>query len=279
MSHIEESYLFLDRLKWISLERLPSAINNLSAKSTVMTYFTLGKLCRLSCGGPVRAKIVRVSSLSPDTTGSPVKPKYRGVSHQGAFFVFIALGIYLQFDVNGLSNHLITLVYSICVTGMFGVSALFHRHTWSPKARRLMRRADHSMIFLAVAGTYTPVAFLALSPFSRNLILALVWGGAIGGIVMKLLWIDAAKWLTAVIYVALGWAAVGILPQLLHNGGGLAFSLLVTGGILYTIGAVVYAFKRPDPSPTIFGYHEIFHALVIAAALCHFGLVLVLVNK
>lgn len=209
-----------------------------------------------------------------NAVAAPVKPKLRGVSHEVAFFVFIVLGIILISTASTELHRFAVTVYAVCVTGMFGVSALFHRHTWTPTARRRMRRADHSMIFMAVAGTYTPIALFVLAGTARSVILWMVWAGALGGISMKLLWIDAPKWLTAVIYVALGWAAVGVLPQLLHNGGVAAFVLLISGGLLYTLGAIVYATKKPDPVPTVFGYHEVFHALVIAAALCHFVVVL-----
>ncbi|MGH9302174.1 MAG: PAQR family membrane homeostasis protein TrhA [Acidimicrobiales bacterium] len=202
-----------------------------------------------------------------------VKPKFRGVSHQIAFFVFVALGIGLISFAPGGRARVAVTIYSVCMAGMFGVSAAFHRHSWSPPARRRMRRLDHSMIFAAVAGTYTPIAVLALHGVTRAVILWLAWLGAAAGVVLKLLWLDAPKWVIAVVYVALGWAAIGVVPELTHTAGVGAILLLLIGGLLYTIGAVVYALRRPDPRPTVFGYHEVFHALVIMAALCHWALV------
>ncbi len=159
-------------------------------------------------------------------------------------------------------------IYSVCLSAMFGVSAAFHRHNWSPRGRLRMRRLDHSTIFAAVAGTYTPIALLALHGTTQTVILWLAWLGAGAGVILQLAWIKAPKWLTAVVYIALGWAAVSVLPELTQSSGIGALAFLVTGGVLYTIGAVVYALRRPDPNPEIFGYHEIFHAFVIAAALC-----------
>jgi hemolysin III len=157
---------------------------------------------------------------------------------------------------------------------MFGASALYHRVTWSTvRARRWMRRVDHSMIFLLIAGTYTPFALLVLDGTLAVVILTVVWAGALGGIVLKLLWIDAPKSLTAVLYVALGWVAVAAFPALLDGLGVASTVLVATGGVLYTTGAVVYALGRPDPAPTVFGYHEIFHALVIAAAALQYGVI------
>ena len=161
-------------------------------------------------------------------------------------------------------------IYAAAVPGLFGASALYHRVTWSPPVRRWMRRLDHSMIFVLIAGTYTPFALLVLQGTLATVVLAVVWGGALGGVVLKLVWIDAPKWLVAGVYVALGWVAVAAMPQLFDRAGVTATSLLLGGGLLYTAGALVYATQRPDPVPTVFGYHEVFHALVIAAALAHY---------
>lgn len=209
-----------------------------------------------------------MTALAPGTQ-APVKPTYRGVSHQYGFWVSLAMGVGLISLAPGGRARLAVGIYSVCLSGMLGVSAAFHRRNWSPSARRRMRRLDHSMIFAAVAGTYTPIALLALHGTTRAVILWLVWSGAGAGVILKLTWIDAPKWLVALVYVALGWAAVGVLPELTHSSGVGALVLLVLGGLLYTAGAVVYARRRPDPNPAVFGYHEVFHALVIAAALCH----------
>ncbi|MDA8277257.1 MAG: hemolysin III family protein [Actinomycetota bacterium] len=224
-------------------------------------------------------KTVKGQNLQVESTEVKAKPKLRGVIHQWSFFAFIAGGVLLQFIATGATQHIVAAIYSICICLMLGVSALFHRITWTPERRLMVRRLDHSMIFLAVAGTYTPVAVLALTPFTRNVVLGLVWVGAIGGIVTKLIWIGLPKPISALIYVVLGWVAVGVMPQLYSHSGVLAFWLLVAGGILYTLGAVVYAFKKPDPWPKTFGYHEIFHSFVTLAAVSHFLVILILLSR
>jgi hemolysin III len=165
-------------------------------------------------------------------------------------------------------------IYAATVAGLFGVSAVYHRVPWrSAAARAWMRRADHAMIFLLIAGTYTPFALLVLKGGTATAILVAVWAGALAGIVFKLVWIHAPKWLGASAYVALGWVAFAALPQLIEHAGVTATAVLGAGGLLYTIGAVVYALQRPDPIPAVFGYHEVFHALVIAAAALQFAVV------
>jgi hemolysin III len=202
------------------------------------------------------------------------KPRLRGVSHQWAFFVSLALGTALVLSAPPGRATFAAAVYAASVAGLFGASALYHRVDWrSLAARRWMRRLDHSMIFLLIAGTYTPFALLALDGPVATAILIAVWGGAVAGIVLKLLWIDAPKWLVALVYVALGWVAVASFPELLAGLGITATGLVALGGVLYTVGAVIYALKRPDPAPAVFGYHEVFHALVIAAAAVQFAVV------
>jgi hemolysin III len=202
------------------------------------------------------------------------KPRMRGVTHQWAFFVSLATGVALVASAPTGRATLAAGVYAVSVAGLFGASALYHRINWtSLTARRWMRRLDHSMIFLLIAGTYTPFALLTLEGTIATVILVAVWSGAIAGIVLKLFWIDAPKWLVALIYVILGWVAVAAFPELLATIGVTATALVAAGGVLYTAGAVIYALRRPDPAPTVFGYHEIFHALVIAAAAVHFAVV------
>jgi hemolysin III len=208
----------------------------------------------------------------PVTT--PVKPRLRGVLHPWAFFVAVAAGAVLVLVAPEGRATLATAIYAVTVAGLFGVSAVYHRVDWaSPGTRRWMRRLDHSMIFCVIAGTYTPFALLVLDGTLATAILIAVWGGALGGIVLNLVWIDAPKWLTAIVYVALGWVAVAAFPALFDELGTTPTLLVAVGGILYTLGAVVYATRRPDPSPAVFGYHEIFHALVIAAAAVQYGVV------
>lgn len=163
-----------------------------------------------------------------------------------------------------------TSIYVATVLGLFGVSALYHRKTWrTVGARTWMRRLDHSMIFLFIAGTYTPFAMLALRPTAGAVVLAVVWGGALGGVALKLAWPHAPRWVGVPVYLALGWVAVFVLPDLLEKAGVAALVLLLAGGLLYTAGAIFYALRRPDPWPKTFGYHEFFHSAVSLAAICH----------
>ena len=195
------------------------------------------------------------------------KPRLRGVSHEWAFFVSIPLGVWLVVSAPTGKAGVAAGVYALSVALLFGASALSHRITWaSAAARRWMRRIDHSAIFVLIAGTYTPFALLTLDGWLATAILVAVWAGAAAGIVMTMVWIDAPKWLIAIVYVALGWVAIAAFPEMLDDLGIAAVALVAAGGALYTAGAVIYALKRPDPAPAVFGYHEIFHVLVIAAA-------------
>lgn len=201
------------------------------------------------------------------------RPRLRGVSHQYAFFAALAFGALLVAGASGASERAAAAVFAGALAAMFGVSALYHRVTWRPRTRRWMRRLDHAAIFLLIAGTYTPFGLLALSGAWRWTVLPIVWGGALAAIVLKLAWVDGPKWLTAALGIALGWAGVVALPQLVEHAGWAGIALLGAGGLLYTGGAVVYAMRRPDPVPAVFGYHELFHALVIAAAACQYAAV------
>jgi hemolysin III len=200
----------------------------------------------------------------------PVKPSLRGVIHQWSFFVALAGTGYLLAAADGGREVAAVAIYGATLCGLLGTSALYHRVTWDERRRRLMRRLDHSMIFLLIAGTYTPFALLVLSEPMATIVLAVVWGGAFAGVVITFAWIDAPKPLVAAVCVALGWVAVATMPQLVDRAGWDAVALIAAGGVLYSAGAAAYAFKRPNPSPAVFGYHEVFHVLVTAAALCHF---------
>jgi hemolysin III len=160
-------------------------------------------------------------------------------------------------------------VYSLSLAGLFGCSALLHRVAWSPSVLPHVRRLDHAMIYVFIAGTYTALIGLAL-PDRVVPVLVVVWAGALAGAAFQLLWIDAPRWLTAGSYVALGWVAVLILPDMLTELGARGFGLVLSGGVLYTAGALVYAAKEPNPWPDVFGFHEVFHALVVAAVICHY---------
>ena len=202
-----------------------------------------------------------------------VRPRLRGVSHQYAFFASVALGALLVAGASGADERISAAVFAAALATMFGVSALYHRVTWRPGTRRWMRRLDHAAIYLLIAGTYTPFGLLALSGALRWTLLAIVWGGASIAILLKLLWVDSPKWLAAAIGIALGWIGVVALPQIWAHAGAPGVTLLAIGGILYTAGAVIYTMQRPDPVPAVFGYHELFHALVIGAAACQYAAV------
>lgn len=202
-----------------------------------------------------------------------VKPRLRGVSHEYAFFVSIALGVALIATAADARARLAASVYAVALTALLGTSALYHRVTWRPRARRWMRRLDHSMIFVLIAGTYTPVCLIALHGGLAHTILIVLWAGALGGVVFKLLWIDAPKWLLALVYVALGSVSAAVFGELPAAVGWLGVAGLAAGGLLYTAGAVVYAWERPNPWPRTFGYHEVFHAFVLAAAALHYAVI------
>ena len=203
------------------------------------------------------------------------KPRMRGWLHTYAFFVALVCGVVLTTLAATRPGRLNTAaatscaIYSLTVCGLFGTSALYHRRVWSPAGYLLMRRLDHSMIFVFIAGTYTPFSVLLLPRTKEIVILAVVWGGALLGVATKLISPNAPRWLSAPLYVALGWVAVTVLPDLLHRGGAAAFVLLLAGGLAYTVGALAYASRRPNLWPGMFGHHEFFHACTLVAAICH----------
>jgi hemolysin III len=201
----------------------------------------------------------------------PQKPRLRGVSHQYAFFASLFAGAGLVAAASGGAEVASTAVFATALAVMFATSAVYHRIDWRPAARRWLRRADHAAIFLLIAGTYTPFGVLVLDGAWRITVLAIVWSGCLAAIAVKFLWLDAPKWLSAALAIALGWVGIVALPKLVAATGIGAVALLGAGGIFYTAGAVVYARRRPDPRPAVFGYHELFHALVIAAAACQYA--------
>ena len=201
-----------------------------------------------------------------------VKPKLRGVSHEWAFFVSLGFGAALVIAAKTPKATLAVTIYAVSLSALLGTSALYHRVDWKrPGVRRWMRRLDHSMIFFLIAGTYTPFALLVLNGTLADAILVVVWAGAIAGAIIEMVWIEHPKWVAALIYMSLGWVAAIAFPGLWSEMGAAGTLLVAVGGILYTVGAVVYATQRPNPSPRVFGYHEVFHALVIAAAAAQFA--------
>src|SRR3989454_10495490 len=199
-----------------------------------------------------------------------VKPKLRGVLHQGAFFIAVALAPLLIVGADGGRRRLAAAVFAGSVAACFGASALYHRVTWTPGLRLWMRRIDHAGVYVLIAGTYTAVSLLVLRGAWRPVVLTVVWVGAFAAIVLKFVWVAAPKWLAAAIGMALGWMAVVALPQLIERLRPAAVILLVIGGLAYSAGAVIYARRRPDPAPAVFGYHELFHALTIVGVACQY---------
>ena len=159
---------------------------------------------------------------------------------------------------------------------LFGISGVYHRFTWGARGEALLRRMDHANIYVFIAATYTPLALLALEPASGNVLLIVIWTAAVLGLVFRLVWLSAPRWLYTALYILMGWAAVGWLPQIYASGGPAVFYLIIVGGLLYTAGAIVYARKRPDPSPRWFGFHEIFHSFTIAAFVAHYTAISIL---
>ena len=195
-------------------------------------------------------------SMSPHWLDPSAKPRLRGVSHQWAFFVSIFTGAVLILLAPNGEAMMAAGIYAVSVMALFGTSALYHRINWrSLSARRWMRRLDHSMIFVLIAGTYTPFAVLALDGEIATAILIVVWSGALAGVVLQLCWVDAPRLLSAIVYVAMGWVALAAFPQMIDKIGITGTALVAAGGILYSVGAGIYAFKRPNPAPKVFGYH------------------------
>jgi hemolysin III len=198
------------------------------------------------------------------------RPRFRGVLHQYAFFVAVLLGGLLVLGAQPGIERLSAFVFAASVATMLGVSALYHRIVWPPGPRRWIRRLDHAAIFLLIAGTYTPFGLVTLDGAWRVTVLAIAWAGALAAIVLKVAWIDSPRWVAALVAVCLGWVGVAAVPEI-HGAVGLSpLALIAAGGLLYTAGAVIYALRRPDPLPSVFGYHELFHALVVAAAGCQY---------
>jgi hemolysin III len=198
------------------------------------------------------------------------KPLLRGVLHQGAFLAALVVGPLLVVGAGDERERIAAAVFAASVAACFGASALYHRVTWTPAVRPWMRRVDHAGIYLLIAGTYTPVCLLVLNGTWRLVILVIVYAGAFAAVALKFAWVDAPKWLAAVLGIALGWTGVVMLPQLATRLDPAAVALLGAGGLLYTAGAIVYARRRPDPIPHVFGYHELFHALTIVAVACQY---------
>ncbi|HEX2112371.1 MAG TPA: hemolysin III family protein [Gaiellaceae bacterium] len=213
-----------------------------------------------------------MASRDLETVSEPrVKPRLRGASHQYAFILALVGGTVLVAGVETTRARAAVGLYALSVLAMFGSSALYHRITWPPAQRRKLRRLDHAMIYFLIAGTYTPFGTLALSGGARILVLTLVWAGALAGIVLAFTWSNRPEWVEVVLALALGWIGVVVLPELVDEIGLVAVGLVLAGGVFYTAGSLVYARRRPDPIPAVFGYHELFHALVVIAVVCQYA--------
>ena len=198
-----------------------------------------------------------------------VKPKLRGWLHAGIFPVAVLAGVAFVAVAPTPAARVSGAIYTATAALLFGTSALYHRGRWSPRLRAILRRFDHANIFLIIAGTYTPFTILLLDSRDAQILLTLVWIGAITGVLFRVFWLSAPRWLYVPIYLGLGWAATFWLPSFGARGGAAVLTLIIIGGLLYSAGAIVYALKRPDPSPRWFGFHEIFHACTLAGFLTH----------
>jgi hemolysin III len=201
-----------------------------------------------------------------------VKPRLRGVSHEVAAFAFPALGLILVLLAPARARVPVA-VYTAGVTAMYATSACYHRGRWSVSARQRMRRLDHSMILIGIAATYTPFAAIGLDGSTGRVLLAVIWGLAAGGIVIRNIWLGAPRWVVPGVYIGVGWTALAVIPALWSQLGGVTCALLLLGGLVYSLGALVYGRRRPDPVPAVFGYHEVFHALVLLAGLIFYAAV------
>jgi hemolysin III len=196
-----------------------------------------------------------------------VKPRGRGVSHHIAAFAFPVLALVLVVVAPTAAARGAALVYCVGVTLMYATSACYHRGQWTPSTKQRLRRLDHAMILVGIAATYTPIAVVGLDTRSARILLGIVWPLALVGIAVQLFWLHAPRGLVAGLYVVIGWTALAFVPVLWHQLGVITFALIVGGGLVYSLGAGVYATRRPDPRPEVFGFHEVFHALVIGAGL------------
>ncbi len=209
---------------------------------------------------------------------APPKPRLRGWIHEIAFFVSIPAGAALVLLADGAVATLAAIVYAVSLAAVFGSSAAYHRVGWSPRGLRRMKRLDHSMIFVLIAGSYTPVSLLVLHGAWSVVILSVAWAGAAAGVILKLARVDGLPVVTGVLYMALGWLALVAFPQLVRELPRAATVLMIVGGLLYTTGAIVLATRRPDPRPATFGFHEIWHAFMVAAAACHYAMMLIVLR-
>lgn len=219
----------------------------------------------------------RTGSVARRQSGE-VSPKFRGFSHLLAFSSALTLAPLLIVFTPGIANRFIMATYAVAIVGLFGISALYHRNDWGPRGLGILRKLDHAMIFIATAATHTPIALIALPERPGWTLFGIVWGGALVGILFRLFFTQAPYWVVSIPYVVVGWSSLFVINHVWSSLHLAAFILLLVGGVLYTAGAVIYALHRPNPWPLHFGYHEIFHALTIAAAACHYVVIAIFVR-
>lgn len=213
-----------------------------------------------------------------DVTATSVKPTLRGWQHAVMFPIAVVAGVILVATAPTMAGRVSSAIFASTAALLFGVSALLHRGTWSPHVEALLRRLDHANIYLIIAGTYTPFAVLALPESEGKILLAIVWTGALIGVVLRVFWIGAPRWLSTTLYVVVGWIIIFFIPELVDQVGAGVVALIALGGILYTLGAIVYATKWPDPHERTYGFHEVFHSLTIAAFTAHYIAVWIVVH-
>lgn len=209
---------------------------------------------------------------------TPSKPRLRGDLHHRAFYVSLVTGAVLVIAASSGRATIAAAVFAVSVSALLGVSALYHRGDWTQSVRMKLRRLDHSMIFMLIAGTYTPFALLVLEGTFSTVLLVAVWACAVAGSVMELALAEASKWIMAGICIGLGWVSIIALPQIASEIGAIGTMLLALGGVAYTVGAIIYAAQRPNPVPNVFGYHEVFHALVVIAIALQYSAVAAVVT-
>jgi hemolysin III len=215
------------------------------------------------------------------STEGPVllpKPRWRGRIHLVAFILSIPAGLALVLDSEGVSAHVAAALFAISLAGLFGTSATYHTGNWTPKIRARLRRFDHAMIFVLIAGSYTPITLLALQPAWGISLLVIVWTAAVVGVTLALTRFGALHRVGGYLYIGMGWIVVIALPAVIQSLTTPQLVLLFAGGVLYTVGAISLRMQRPNPRPLVFGYHEVWHVLTVAAASCHFALVAMLVR-
>lgn len=216
------------------------------------------------------ASEAEIADSAPENLPTIGKPLLRGWLHLGAAPLVLIAGMVLMVFAPTLAGRVSSGVFALTSVMLFGTSAVYHRGNWSPGAQAVLRRMDHANIFLIIAGTYTPLTVILLEGNTRILVLVLVWSGAVFGMLFRILWLHAPRWMYTPLYVAMGWVAIGYIKPFYYAGGPAIVWLIVAGGLCYTVGAVIYGFKWPGKSARYFGFHEIFHSLTIAGFTCHY---------